>query len=423
MNFDNFNEIEITDKDMLLSNAKEAEMNIRISPYSAITNARAALERLCKSLIKANNSDQIRPANGQPNLATMIDTCLRDGLFTQEEAAANIRKNGNDILHPNKTSQKLHVVNEKNVNTAMGSVRDLYLIFSEAFKNVRADEFDELKIPFGNYEIVRPVKKSKNEIIVGDYNYFVKDPHENYYYFQIYHKNSNVESENQLGHRGILAGNTIKGSKRRKSYLLDMYYPNSELLSDSDREYVAYSVYSDSMLLSETKSGMFSDRQIVQIACDLLNSLMELRKIGNGISHRNIQPGNIIITPMDGDYMAGLVNMETAKIEGNDTTITIYGSLQKTVYEENPYLPLEVIIGDGVADALWNKADVYSVAKVMVYCKDHDAVKAQIDEKVLYDLFPEEIADLLADVLGSSLKAIDDAPEFMEKLEDAIEEL
>ena len=61
MNFDNFDGIDIVDKISLLRNCKSAERNIMISPYNAIANSRAALEILCKGLIKKNNVEQIKP--------------------------------------------------------------------------------------------------------------------------------------------------------------------------------------------------------------------------------------------------------------------------------------------------------------------------------------------------------------------------
>ena len=148
MNFDNFDGIDIVDKISLLRNCKSAERNIMISPYNAIANSRAALEILCKGLIKKNNVEQIKPqpkickncnmpiedtVNLPPNLATMIDTCLKEGLFTNEDAAALIRKNGNDTLHANKGAQKLHVVNAKNIEKAGSCVQALYTLFKEVF--------------------------------------------------------------------------------------------------------------------------------------------------------------------------------------------------------------------------------------------------------------------------------------------------
>lgn len=229
MNFDNFDGIDIVDKISLLRNCKSAERNIMISPYNAIANSRAALEILCKGLIKKNNVEQIKPqpkickncnmpiedtVNLPPNLATMIDTCLKEGLFTNEDAAALIRKNGNDTLHANKGAQKLHVVNAKNIEKAGSCVQALYTLFKEVFgQELLVPDFDLNKVPFGYYEIVRAVPKAPNEVICGDNNYFVKDPQENYYYFQVFHRNSMEERDNELGARGVLTGNKIKEDK------------------------------------------------------------------------------------------------------------------------------------------------------------------------------------------------------------------
>ena len=137
----------------------------------------------------------------------------------------------------------------------------------------------------------------------------------------------------------------------RKSYLLDVHYP-SNVLAESDREYIAYSVYSDSKLLSEIDHPKFTEREIVQIAIDLTNILIELQSIGQGISLRNIQAGNVIVTPCEGGYMAGIVNMETAKIQGYNATV--YKSIESS-FSENPYMPREVRQGNESENIQWEK--------------------------------------------------------------------
>ena len=222
-----------------------------------------------------------------------------------------------------------------------------------------------------------------------------------------------------MGARSVLTGNRIKEDKKRTSYLLDVYYP-SNLMAESDRDYIAYSVYSDSKLLAEVKPGTLEEKQVVQIALDILNVLLELKNIGNGIHLRNIQPGNVIVTPNGDDYMASVVNMETAKINNYDATV--YASM-KDLIATNPFLPREVRHNDEGKDTNWEKVDVYSVAVLMVYCVDSTAVKDTIDTDILYDYFSEEIADILTDIFDSSLNEIDGIDELKEKLEDALEEL
>jgi hypothetical protein len=420
MNFDIFNEIKFVHKDLLLKTSKTAERSIMVSPYNALANARTALEILCKGLRKENSIKQICAKDGNPNLATMVETCIGAGLFKNADAARHIRVNGNNTLHANSKCEKIHIVNEENVKIALKSVRNLYNLMGEAFfKQIGQVEFDENKIPFGFYEIVRVVPKAQNEVVFGNYNYFVKDQKENYYYFQILCRNSSIEENNDLGKRGILTINRIKEDKARKSYLLNVHYP-SNLLAESDRDYIAYSVYEDSMLLSEIKEGQLTEKQILYIAIDLTNVLIELKNIGKGIYLRNIQPGNVIITPDGENYMAAVVNMETAKIEGYEATVS--GSMRKLI-PENPYLPFEVRNGNAGDAIQWDKVDIYSVAKIMVYCKNSSIVKEEMNSDDIYNNFSDEVAVLLDGIFNTSINLIDGVEVFKEKLENALVKL
>lgn len=420
MNFDSFDDIEMPEKykGVLLKNAKDAERNIYIAPSDASFHARAALEILCKALKKKHNLEWLRPGNGQPNLATMIDTCVMANIMKNTDAVKRIRDEGNDAAHPNNRVLKKHIVTEAAIKVVMVAVKDLFDLISETYYEGKL-EFDEAKIPFDSFEVVRRVPKAENEIIQGDYNYFVKNSQDSYYYFQIFPRKSEEEHYNALGARGVLTGNTIKKDKKRRSYLLDVFYP-WDLSENSDREYIAYSVYSDSFLLSEIPAKSLTEKQTLQIAIELLNALIELKRIGKGISLRNIQPGNVILTPDDDSYMASVVNMETAKINGYDATV--YGSL-KSLMMENPYLPREVRLGIESDNVQWEKVDVYSIAKIMLYCIDPSIVKGEVDEDDVYDNFSEEVAEILMDVFDSSVNAIDGAEEFMEKIQNAFDEL
>jgi hypothetical protein len=422
MNFDIFDDIELLEKykDKVVNAAKTAERNVLVSPYNALLNARVSLENLCKAIIKSNGFEKIREDDKTVNFSTMIETCVVNGAFSKRNEAHQIRLNGNKAAHGKDEAEYLHIVNVKNVNVAIESVKNLFDILSEVFpEQAKGAEFDINNIPFGFYEIVRAVPKGQNEVIYGDFNYFVRDPKNNYYYFQVLNRNSESAENNNLGARSVLTGNRIKEDKKRTSYLLDVYYP-SNLMAESDRDYIAYSVYSDSRLLSEVAPGTLSERQTVQIAIDLLNVLFELKQIGNGIHLRNIQPGNVIVTPNGEDYMAGVVNMETAKI--NNYEETVYASM-KGLLTSNPFLPREVRNGNDGNGVQWEKADVYSVAVIMVYCMDRQAVKEKIDSDSLYDIFSEEIVDILSEIFDSSINEIDGIESLKEKLENALEEL
>ena len=199
-----------------------------------------------------------------------------------------------------------------------------------------------------------------------------------------------------------------------------MFINPSNVLAESDREYIAYSVYSDSKLLSEIDHPKFTEREIVQIAIDLTNILIELQSIGQGISLRNIQAGNVIVTPCEGGYMAGIVNMETAKYKD---MMRLFIRALSLHFQKIHICRVKCVKEMSLENIQWEKADIYSVAKIMVYCKDPAEVKSEVDEDFIYDSFSEKVGDLLIDTFESSINMIDEPADFKEKLEYAVKNL
>jgi selenocysteine-specific translation elongation factor len=54
---------------------------------------------------------------------------------------------------------------------------------------------------------------------------------------------------------------------------------------------------------------------------------------------------------------------------------------------------------------------------------DRQAVKEKIDSDSLYDVFSDEIVDILSEIFDSSINEIDGIESLKEKLENALEEL
>ena len=178
-------------------------------------------------------------------------------------------------------------------------------------------------------------------------------------------------------------------------------------------------VYSDSRLLSEP-TRPFSCQQAVQIGLDLINTIKEMGKISAGIHHRNIHPGCVIITPNGDTFMAGLVNMETAKV--TDYEYTVIASIQG-ILKRNIYLPRELRnFKESDQDIDWGKVDLYSIAKVIIYCIAPELVAGEIDTDALYDV-PELSDDLIEAfrvIFESSINEIYSLDEFEEILENEL---
>ena len=174
MNFDVFNGIKFPEKyggaKRLLDYCKESERNILINPWLSLDAARNALMTLCKGLLKIHGVKQTLREDGQANLVTMIQTCVDNGLFSNGDAAHTVRKNRNNAEYYKKKQDYLPI-NRTTVSLATESTLALFNIMKEAFDGFETVCFDELKIPFGNYEIDRVVEKSESEILYGQYNY------------------------------------------------------------------------------------------------------------------------------------------------------------------------------------------------------------------------------------------------------------
>lgn len=413
MNFDLFNDIEGEEKGQLLTNCKTVERNIFIDPYNSIANARPALEWLCKGLMKRNNVRAQKSPDGQVYLVNMVEACLTENLFQGCHEATVVRRSGNNILHANANDESLHIVNEENIAKALKVAKSLYILMQQAFDLY--DDFDEAKIPFGDYEVLRRVPKSAKEVVVGDYNYFVCNGGD-HFYLQVYPKNALDEKEMLLAERGEMTRERIGEDRQRNAYKPTMYliYDSQK---ESDRRYIIYPIDKGGFLLSELNESL-SVKQAIKVGLELIETLCYMKSIGEGIHHRNIQPGSVILMS-DGkdDYKAYLINMETAKIK--NYAQTIYGSL-KEILQANAYTPREVRRNEDGMEIDWEKADVYSVAKVILYCVDPKLVKDEVDPDSLYDIFSDEMVDAFRIIFESTLQDSLNLEEFKEILNSEI---
>lgn len=401
----------------LLDLCKAAEKNVRVNPKAAVEQARSAIEYLCKGLIYKNGVEQIRE-DGETNIATLVATCLENGFFRNADAAHHVRKQGGKITHVDRKNNYIPIT-EKNIRTAMESVRSLYLVMQEAFCYEGSQyTFNEMIVPFGDYEIDRAVKKSECEIVFGEYNYFVHNNSGDCYYLQIFERNEDSSVAEQLRERNNLVKSRIKSDKRRRTYLLETIVPY-ECPEGSDRDYIAYGVYEDSILLSESCTPMTS-KQAAQVGIDLIKAIKEMNKIASGIHHRNIQPGCVMITPNEDTFMAGLVNMETAKV--TDYEYTVFASI-KGILQRNIYMPRELRnFKEGDQDIDWGKVDLYSIAKVIIYCLDPTLVTEEIDTDALYDVqdLSDDLIEAFRVIFESSINEIYSLDEFEEILENEL---
>lgn len=414
MNFGVFAQITISQKNLLLDHCHSAERNVRIEPFNSIASARAALDLLCIQLLKSKN------LYTKQNLFKMVGLCVQEGLFASESAAHFVRDHGNCFVHTNKAKQVvdipldecLHTISYENVRLAENVTRNLYQIMCEAFGIRR--KFDRDQIPFGEYQVRRKVAKGPGEIIVWDYNYFVKNADNDCYYIQILPRKATSAEGKALVNRNRHAAAIVREDREPKAFL-----KNTRVLfghcDDSEMEYVAYPAHTDSYMLSELATGVYSSltpSQAIQVCLDLLDTLIEMSELEQGLHHRNICPACVMLTPSRKTKLRGsLINFQTAKIENNDTTIKRY---LRGIYDANMFAHPDIRQGDlRRFDRYWEQADVYSVAAVLSFCVNPETKQTNVDIATLEDYFSEEMVDFLVNrIFDSSLAAVCTLKEF-----------
>ncbi len=358
MNFDFLNTTDFESKyrGELISNALKSEVYARIDPGASLAASRMVLEALIKGILEGHKETK----RTYDPLYKMIDFCQEKGYISAEDhhkVVNSIRKNGNLGHHIN--SLNLRVPTEGNVELAFTVLKDLFALLKSHFSIDR--DFDEDGVPFEGYEVIRKVKKSEREVIVGEYNYFVRAADGDEYYLQLVPRFGD-EDEMALVRRSEEARVAIK-----ESFFAPRYYHITNMdIIDAPFRIVLYPVKKDSFLLSENKK-VFSKKDLLDIGLGIVRALKELKEARQGIYHRNINPGCVVIVPFNGMYYAVPVNLQTAKIQNSDLTV-----MPQINLNNNSYIP-EDVWGMKTEDVLrvdWEKVEVYSVAKTVLYAFD-----------------------------------------------------
>lgn len=396
MNFDFIYDVEICDivKKDLIKGAINAEKNARMNPFNSMVSARFALEALIKGIMKKNDR-----STEKHTLDQAIRICLDNGYIsrTLEQNLTEIRLNGNRNIHVSMTPHT------ENIKKSVSVLKSLFTVCKEYF-NVNC-QFDEEKIPFDQYYIKRAVKKVDGEIIYGNYNYFVFKEDGNEYFLQRF---SLSDGEFQpLVIRSEESRSAILNSFGRKSYLPSI--ENVETSNECDYRPVVYSVPKNSQLLSELQNTNLSKKKALKIAIDLVYTLLEMKEIRSGIHHRNINPGCVIISFDESgkNCMATLVNMQMSKIVDGARTVVQHLS---AIHENNPFQPADIrnLTEEQLSRTNWEKVDVYSVAKIILYCMDpklvlNSAQPASIVEKLFDKNFSDTFVEFLTDILEGDI--------------------
>ena len=374
MNFEFLNNVKIEGNKkqrekfkMAHSDCVISENYVKINPTAAIFFMRRALEGFYKYFYEYCDN---KPVNG--TLKALIDAVKKD--YIDENCPAHmVRKGSNAIVHLDEKMGNTNVATDKNIKHAINILKQLHSELCERF-SVTDCIFDEDKLPFDGYDIIRLVRKNEAEciaegdVVVDSFNYFVKQEVCNYFYYSYIQCVSVGSESTDLNYR---LQETIQKMKREKARNSALIIPSviGTFAEGSDRVLLSYDVADkDCYLLCEQgeRTGKLEKKQILKIALNIVEDLIELKEMG--IHHRNINPHSILLDPrLNGDLDAHLINMQTSKIDSYDKTVI--GNVTKTW--KNSFIPsILQELSDITTFNNWEKVDVYSVCKIIFYCFD-----------------------------------------------------
>ena len=362
MNFTDFEHLRHVSAQMssCLNDCIEAERNARMRPMHTLTVARRALENLFMEQCKKYGvyfSGLMQGIDAAcPYLPGNREKIKRQAHF--------IRRRGNDDVHPDEDETKLvHAATDNNINRAIKVLHNMYDVLSMIYGAPAGCHFDEMRIPFDEYEIIR---KIKDRDTIQLERYFVRGANNRTYYLQSLSHQKMAELE---ARRNEANQKVYENLRRGSRLLLPVPLPVPE---NSDRKLLIYEAYPKSILLDEQDARM-PLKDALNLGLDLIDALEELNSLG--MHHRNICPSCVLVDPLpNGGYEAYLLDLQLSKIINSDLTVN---AKLISEYDRSNYVPSSLWTLEQLKkDVPWEQVDVYAVCKVVLFCIQKGLVQA-----------------------------------------------
>ena len=360
MNFADF--IHLKERSKLMSvcldDCIEAERSTRLRPMHTLTLARRALENLYKEQCKIYN---VR----FEKLQWAIDDVNQ--YFTRQwERIRNhshyIRVKGNQDIHVDEDDPKsVNPATEASIELAFRVIKKLYEVLGLIYGTPRGKSFQEIRVPFDDYEIIRELHDPTNTTVT---RYFVRGANGRDYYLQClsHQELAELETRRQQANKMVYENNRRRGNRLLLPTSISLPY-------ESDHRVLIYNAFPETILLSELEGAM-SMKNALKLGLDLVEALEELKKLG--MYHRNIYPGCIMVDSENGSYEAFLMDLQTSKIVNCDVTVN---PKLVAAYDKSHYVPV-CLWGKTLENVDWEKVDVFAVCRVLLFCLDKSLVSA-----------------------------------------------
>jgi hypothetical protein len=359
MNFTDFEHLrqESQQMNLCLNDCIEAERSARLRPMHTLTVTRRAAENLFMEQCKKYDLQFIDLNRGIDSACK----CMPRNKDQINRAAHFVRRKGNDDIHPEVGERKLvHAATNVNIDRAFKVLQAMYDLLSLIYGKPAGAGFQEKRIPFDEYEILR---KITDHTSIDLKRYFVRGGNGRTYYLQSLSHRKMRELE---GRRNEANNRIYENLRRRSRLLLPIPLPVPE---NSDRKLLIYEAYPKSFLLDELE-GKLPLKAALSLGLDLIDALDELKELG--MHHRSICPACVLVDQGPRGYDAYLLDLQMSKIIDSDTTVN---AKLISVYDSSNYVP-STLWRQKLERIDWERVDVYAVCKLILFCVDKDLVKA-----------------------------------------------
>lgn len=186
--------------------------------------------------------------------------------------------------------------------------------------------------------------------------------------------------------------------------------------SNGDYKFQVYSLPNRPIRLSDRFVNSIDMEQKMDIIAGLCRGIESIHNYDIPLYHRNINPDAFYIFNIRGKYKPLLAKFDCTK-DSSDAAFTVFQNVERKVHNQNTnqfFAPevLKANIGIGVD---WEKADIYSLAKTILYI---------LSGSVISDLdCLDKIEDLDDDLKIILMEMLDEKPENRPKLKEVINSL
>lgn len=303
---------------------------------------------------------------------------------------------GSESSHENVSLNKKYVANKENCFRVIGSFHDFLCIFYGVSK-----KYDSTLAPIRDYIPVHKQVADKMGLIldVGK-SLFIKEKRGKMAYY-IFSNDLDCISRGQRRDIDIInklwednledPSNVIRQTENITS-------------SNGDYRFQVYSLPSKPLRLTKEFVLGINTQQKVEIITGLCRGVESIHNYETPLYHRNINPDAFYIFNIRGKYKTLLAKFDCAKDSAN-AAFTVFQNVEKKVRNKNinQFFAPEVLNSNMGLGVDWEKADIYSLAKTILYIITGSVIEDAGNIETMDEL---EIDDVLRIVLIEMLNEV-----------------